>query len=417
MRVVVLGAGVSGVTLAYMLAKQGHTVEVIERQPEPAAECSFANGAQLSYSHAEPWANPGALKKAIQWLYQEDKPLVFRFRADWQMWRWVIHFLRNCTGPRARINTERTLRLGLYSRQMMHELVDESKIQFDYGQKGILHIFTKPWELPHAKEQAEFQVKLGAPYEYCTPQQCLEKEPALSHIVPRICGGIYYAADEYGDIHAFTQQLARKAKELGALFHFNHYVRRILIEKNSIKEIQTDKDSFRADVYVMALGAESGTLLRSVGIDVPIYPMKGYSISVPIMQSDKAPSMSVTAQVEKVVFTRIGKILRVAGTAEFAGYDYNISPRRIALLKQVTQETFPECGDIEGASEWACLRPQSPDAAGIIGGTRYSNLFLNTGHGTLGWTMAAGSARAVADLIAGKKPSIDLTGLTVDKYN
>lgn len=416
MKIIVLGSGVLGVTTAYFLSKRGHKVTVIDRQPESARETSFANGGQLSYGHAEPWASPASLKKAIKWLGKKDAPLLFSFRLDYHMWKWTLGFLRNCTNERVRENTKTMLRLGLYSREVLHKMQDQAPLDFHYIQRGILHIFKSQDAFDAAVAQAEFQKGLGAPFESFSPEECIKKEPALEYLKDSLVGGIYSSIDESADVFAFTQILAGREGGSGVSFSYNTVIRNILTEGGKVIGIETDKGIKKADAYVVSLGSYSPIYLRKIGVKVPIYPMKGYSISVPIGDHKGVPEISITDQAEKVVFSRLGKVFRAAGTAEFAGYDHSIKASRIKMLKDVTRRNFPDCGDIDNAAQWACLRPSTPDGPPILGKCKYDNLFLSTGNGTLGWTQAPGSAKIVADIIEGKEPEIDMTGLTIDRY-
>ena len=416
MKVIILGSGLLGVTTAYELAKRGCQVTVLERQPEIAAETSFANGGQLSYSHAEPWANPGVLRKLPSWMMRDDAPLVFRPRTDLQMIKWGLKFLRNCTHERARINTVNLLRLGLYSRQKMLELVKETGIQFDYSERGILHIFSHEEEFDGAKRQIEFQSKFGGQERVLNREQCLALEPALAHSPRNIVGGIHAHLDASGDARLFCIELAKLAAErYGVRFAHGVEIYDIKPELANIRAISTNKGELVADAYVVATGSYSAVHLRQIGIDVPIYPMKGYSIT--IEAGENSPNISLTDVANKIVYSKLGNRLRVAGTAEFAGYNHDINPVRIAPIVKAAQELFPAADWSKDIHPWACLRPSTPDGPPIIGKTRYNNLFLNTGHGTLGWTQAAGSAAIVSDVMEGKIPGIMLHGLTVDRYN
>ncbi len=416
MKILILGAGVIGVTNAYFLKKSGHDVTVIDRQPESGHECSYANGGQLSYCHAEPWATPKAMRKAIKWIGQKDAPLYFRWRVDPAMWKWGLQFLLNCRKSKVRDTTEAMLRLMLYSRKIMHELQDELNLEFDYLQNGILHVFYDEHLLDCEIRQSDFQVNLGASYKRLTPEQCLEKEPALKHRADDLVGGVYYPMDESGDIFAFTRGLEEKCQEMGVEFLFDTEISELNRSGDRIISVETSNGSMSADMYVMALGAYSPVYMKQIGIKLPIYPMKGYSISVPIENHEAAPQISITDQNEKIVYTTLGGVLRVAGTAEFAGYDHSVTQYRTELLKEAVKRNFPDCGDVEKATEWACLRPSTPDCPPILGRTQYDNLILNTGHGTLGWSQGAGSARIVADIIDGKYPKISLAGLTLDRF-
>ena len=415
MKILILGSGVIGVTTAWFLAKNGHDVTVIDRQGESARECSFANGGQLSYCHAEPWSTPKAMKKAIRWMGKKDAPLLFRWRLDYNMWKWAFQFLGNCTKEHVGENTEVMLRLMLYSREMMHELQSELNLDFNYLQKGMLHIFDDEYSLNCSIRQSEHQKELGAPYERLTADECVAKEPALKHRKDKLFGGIYYPWDESGDVFKFTKELTAKCKDLGVKFMFGTEIRSLKKEGDKITAIETSEGDIEADKYVMSMGAYSSVYLRKVGISVPIYPMKGYSISVPVEESTEGevPMVSITDQKDKIVYSHLGNVLRAAGTAEFAGYNHDILPYRTNMLKEAVKRNFPNSGDVNIASEWACLRPSTPNSIPILGKTPYDNLVMNTGHGTLGWTQAAASAKIVSDIIEDNKPAIDLAGLTL----
>ena len=415
MKVLVLGSGLLGVTTAYELAKRGYQVTVLERKSDIAGDTSFANGGQLSYSHAEPWANPAVLKKLPSWMLHDDSPLVMRPRADWQMIKWGLGFLRNCTSERARINTINLLRLGLYSRERMREIVAETNIQFDYAEKGILHIFSTQEELDEAKHQVDFQAKYGGEETLLSREQCLALEPALEGSPRQIVGGIHAHQDASGDARTFCIELAKYiAQKYGVKFIHGIEIDVLRPELDTIASVATNKGDLVADAYVLATGSYSAVHLRAIGIDVPIYPMKGYSIS--IEANDACPHISLTDVANKIVYSRLGNRLRVAGTAEFAGYNHSINQKRIDPIVRAARELFPAADWSQDITTWACLRPSTPDGPPVMGRTRYRNLFLNTGHGTLGWTQAAGSATIVADLMEGKLPPILMHGLTAERY-
>ena len=419
MKILVLGGGVLGVTAAYSLHQRGHKVEVIERNAATAMECSFANAGQLSYNHAEPWANPAALRNGLSWLGKKDAPLLFRLQADPRMWLWTLRFVMNCTRPRVRKNTETMLRICLYSRLMMHKLIEETKLDFDYAKDGRLFIFENQKTLENQVRQSEFQCTLGGQeFERLTPEQCVAREPALGYHARRIIGGIFDPEDESGDVHKFTQALAAHLEKQGVVFHYGTKVQRVVQEKRRVIGVETDKGMMNADNYVMALGCYSPIFLRQAGISVPIYPLKGYSISINTKdcKREDAPRVSLTHTAKKLAYSRLGDVLRVGGTAEFAGYDDKVVKHRIDIAKNDTREIFPKGGDIENATEWACLRPMTPDGPPILGRTPVANLFLNTGHGSLGWTQCAGSATIVADVIEGREPEISLKGMDMGRY-
>ncbi len=417
MKVLILGSGVLGVTSAYVLATRGYEVEVLDRHPCCASECSYANGGQLSYSHAEPWANPGVIPKAIKWMFKDDAPLVLRPRADYHMISWMLKFLGNCTVSKAESNAVTMLRLGLYSRKKMEHLVNATGIKFDYMRDGILHVFSNATDFNHAVEQSKFQEKFGCHEKVVSPEECLKIEPTLEHARVKLVGGVFAHLDESGDINQFCKELAALCeKEFNVKFHYGTTFSGFRMEGNRIIAAKTDHGDFVADNYVMSLGAYSPIHLRKVGIKVPIYPMKGYSVTMPA--TIHSPKVSITDQQAKIVYSRLGDRLRVAGTAEFAGYNHDVREVRITPILNAIKNLFPTAvpEDESQISKWACLRPSTPDGPPLIGKTAIGNLYMNTGHGTLGWTQCAGSAFLLADTMEGKPTEISLDGLTVDRY-
>jgi D-amino-acid dehydrogenase len=415
MKILVLGSGVIGVSTAYFLASRGHEVAVIDRQKDSGCETSFANGGQLSFSHAEPWANPSVLPKVAKWLFKEDAPLVFRPRADMDMIKWGLSFLANCTATRAQQNSINILRLGLYSKKKLEQLRAFSGVNFDNRREGILHIFSQSAEFEHAKTQARFQERMGCKADIVDLEKCIQLEPALEHAGKPIVGGIFQPLDESGDAFTFTQELAKLCtQEHKTVFHYNTNILSIQKEGGRITSVITDKGEFKADAFVMSLGSYSPLYLKPLGIKVPIYPMKGYSITFPT--NHYSPNISLTDGEHKIVYSRLGNRLRIAGTAEFAGYDTSIRPERIKPIVRAVKELLPKCEYGDPISEWACLRPSTPDGPPIIGKTRYPNLYMNTGHGTLGWTQAVGSAALLTDIIEGRPTEINLNGLSFRKF-
>jgi len=410
MRIVILGAGVVGATSAWYLARAGHAVTVIDRQGAAALETSFANGGQVSASHAEPWANPAAPRKILRWLGREDAPLLFRARADWAQWRWALGFLFECLPARARANTRELLSLALYSRGQLQALRRELGIEYDQSPGGILTFHTDRRDFDRAARQAESLRELGAEREVKSPDQCVAIEPALAHAKARLAGGIYAPSDESGDAFKFTQAIAAHAAAIGVRFRYGCSVERLEIERGRIASVivhdahEGAEEAVTADAYVVALGSYSPLLLRPIGIGIPLQPVKGYSITIPLEAGDEAPRVSLTDEAAKLVFSRLGDRLRVAGTAELAGYDTELNPGRCEALVRQTFALFPRAGRPERAEYWTGLRPATPSNRPLIGRTRLPNLYLNTGHGTLGWTLACGSARALADLVAGRRP-------------
>ena len=415
MKIIILGSGLLGVTAAYELGKRGFEVTVFDRGANSASETSYANGGQLSYSHAEPWASPSVLHKLPRWMLRDDSPLVLRPRADWQMIKWSLKFLRNCTKTRAEINTVNMLRLGLYSREKMREIRANEAIEFNFSDKGILHLYGTAKDFEAGKKQVEFQAKFGGSERILSYDEVLKLEPTLAHTSRTIVGGIHANHDESGDAHAFCVALAaRAAEKFGVKFEYGVNILGLKKEGDKIVAISTDKGDFVGDKYIMSMGSYSSVALRKLGIDVPIYPMKGYSIT--LNANEFCPNISLTDGTHKIVYSRLGDELRIAGTAEFAGYNDIIREKRIAPIVRAVQTLFPKADFTQEISKWACLRPSTPDGPPIIGKTPISNLFMNTGHGTLGWTQSAGSASIIADIIEEKPPEIILHGLTMERY-
>ena len=409
MKVTVLGAGVIGTTSAWYLARAGHEVTVVDRQPEAALETSFANGGQISVSHSEPWANPTAPLKILRWLGREDAPLLFRPRAELGEWLWGLRFLLECLPGRTRSNTEAAFALALYSREQLRQLRRETAISYHAKTSGILHLYDERREFEHATAAANRLKGHGLDVEIKTPDECLQIEPALKLSEVRIVGGIYAPSDESGDAQLFTKNLSYLCRAQGVTFRFNVSVRGMEGSRGAIDRVVIDdeagiEESLRSDAYVVALGSYSPLVLRQVGISIPVYPVKGYSITLPLGPDSVAPQISLTDHARKIVLSRLGDRLRVAGTAELNGYDTEMNESRCEALVRRSFAWFPRAGKAESAQFWTGLRPATPSNLPLIGRSRYSNLFLNTGHGTLGWTLACGSGRALADIVSGRKP-------------
>lgn len=411
MKIIVLGAGVIGITSAWFLSKAGHDVEVIERQPHAGLETSFANGGQISVSHAEPWANPSAPFKVLKWLLKEDAPLLFRLRADLEQWAWALRFLRECLPSRTRDNIRQIVNLGLFSRATLRELRREIDIRYDQREAGILHFYTNSQEFEKALEPAKLMRELGCDRQVKTPDECVLIEPALAKARSQLIGATYTPSDESGDAHIFTHELAELAAVRGVRFRYRHEVKRIEYAGDRISGVRVTGDkgeeTLIADAYIVAMGSYSPFALRPVGINIPVYPAKGYSVTMAVRDASRAHNVSLTDDEFKLVFSRLGNRLRIAGTCELNGYDTAINDTRCRAIVRRVEELFPGAGDTRSATFWTGLRPATPGNVPIIGRTRYRNLYLNTGHGTLGWTHSCGSARSLASIISGKKPEVD----------
>ncbi len=419
MKVVVLGAGMLGTSSAWWLRQSGHDVTVIERQAGPARETSFANGGQVSVSYAEPWANPRAPLQVLRWMAREDSPLWFRPRLDIWQWQWGMAFLRECLPARQRRNIRAMLALAQYSRATLAGMRNDLGIQYHARQQGILSFFRSQHDFEVAQEAAGMLRDLGVDRRLVSAEEILEIEPALKGSRTPLVGGDYTATDESGDAQMFTQALAEHAANAGVEFRYNTTVTRLLAEGGRVyaAELVDAEGAYRrlsADAFVVALGSFSPGLLRPLGIACAVYPTKGYSATFPILNPQTAPTTSLTDSSRKVVFSRLGDRLRVAGTAELSGYSRELNTVRCEALTEITRELFAQgTVDFTQPHYWAGLRPSTPSGVPMVGRTRIANLYLNTGHGTLGWTMGPGSGRALAELISGRSPPIEFPWLGV----
>ena len=423
MKVIVLGAGIVGTASAWFLHKAGHEVTVVERQPGAAQETSFANGGQISVSHAEPWANPSAPLKLLKWLGREDAPLLFRLRPEWLQWRWGMEFLRQCTPGRTAHNIRQIVAIAEYSRQTLQAVRAETGIAYDSETRGILHFYTDEREFEQSLPAARLMRELGCPRETVSAEDVIRIEPALAAVRHKIAGGDFTATDESGDVYKFTTGLAQRCAQAGVRFRFNHLVTRLLTEGTGaaarITGVEVIDDHgqhqvLRGDSVVLAMGSFSTQLVRPLGINLMLYPGKGYSATYRVTDDALAPRVSLTDDGHKLVISRLGDRLRVAGTCEINGYARDLNPVRCDAITRRTRELFPGACDYEHPQYWAGLRPLTPSNVPYIGRTRFANLFLNTGHGTLGWTMGCGSGRAIADIVSGRRPDIDFafTGMS-----
>ena len=416
MKVVVLGAGVLGVTSAWYLARAGHEVTVIDRQPGPALETSFANAGEISPGYSSPWAAPDVPMKALKWLFQRHAPLVIHPRLDWQRLSWMARMLGNCTASAYAVNKSRMVRLAGYSRDCLDALRAETGIQYDERTQGTLQVFRKQYQLDAAGKDIDVLRADGVPFEVLDAAGCVAAEPGLVHARDRIVGGLRLPGDETGDCFKFTNRLAEMAAAEGVTFRWGVRVEALEASGGRIEAVRTDAGRLVADRYVLAMGSYSPMLARPLGLKLPVYPVKGYSLTIDIQDESRAPVSTVMDETYKVAITRLGDRIRVGGLAEIAGFDLSLNPRRRETLAKSVGEMFPGGGDPDKALFWTGLRPMTPDGTPIVGATPIPNLFLNTGHGTLGWTMSAGSGRLLSDLISGRKPDIEAEDLGYARY-
>ena len=417
MRVVVLGSGVVGTAAAWYLAEAGHEVVVVERQAGAGLETSFGNAGEISPGASASWAAPGIPLQALKWQFMRHRPLVIRPRPDPALIRWCLTMLRNCTAARYELNKGRMLPLAEYSRDLLRALRAEIGIAYDARAQGILQLYRTSKELEATAEDVAILQRFGVSFEVLDREGCIRAEPALALVRDRIAGSLRLPDDETGDCFKFTQTLAAAGRQRGIEYRSGTTIARIGLEGDRVSGIVTDRGTVRGDAYVVSAGSYSPLLLKPVGIRVPVYPVKGYSLTVAITDPAGAPESSVVDETYKVAITRLGERVRIGGMAELAGYNLELrqAPRR--TLEHVVRDLFPSAGDVSNASFWCGLRPMTPDGPPVLGPTRYRNLWLNTGHGTLGWTMACGSGQVIADLLSGKRPAIDLAGLTIERYS
>ncbi len=418
MKVIVLGAGLIGTTTAYYLARHGHDVTVLERQAGPGLETSFANGGLVTPSMSDPWPAPGVPLKMLKWLGREDAPLLMRLRALPGVATWGLRFLLNCGARRWAENARAILRLTAYSRDALDRLTAETDIAYDRLDVGTLKLFRDPLSMESAQRGAGLLAELGVADRCLDATQCVALEPALGPVEGRIAGGLHFPDDRSGDAHKFTAEVARLSRALGVAFRFGVTVRALETQRGKVTAVDTDQGRLEAEAYVLALGSYSPALARPLGIRLPIYPVKGYSITVPTGGWNEAPTMPVADDARKIAVVRLGERLRIAGTAEFAGYDRGLNARRGEMLSEALSDLYPAfpMPAPEKIQHWSGLRPMTPDDRPIMGPTPYANLWLNTGQGHLGWTMACGSGRVVADLIEGRAPEIELEDLTLARF-
>ena len=415
MKVIVLGGGVIGVASAYYLARAGLEVTVLDRQGGPAQETSFANAGQVSPGYSTPWAAPGIPIKAIKWMFQRHAPLAIRLDGSLFQLRWMAQMLRNCSAERYAVNKERMMRVAEYSRTCLQQLRADTGIQYEQRTGGTLQLFRTQAQLDAAGRDIDVLEQCGVPFELLDRNELARVEPGLAQSAGRLAGGLRLPNDETGDCHLFTRELAGIARTLGVDFRYGQAVDGLVVEGGRIAGVRAGSQVLTADRYVLAFGSYSRGMLEPLGLDLPVYPVKGYSLTVPLIDPARAPQSTVLDETYKIAITRFDHRIRVGGMAELGGYDRRLDARRRATLEHVVNDLFPG-GDLARAAFWTGLRPMTPDSTPIVGPTRYPNLYLNTGHGTLGWTMACGSGRLIADQLSGQRPEISLDGLAIDRY-
>ncbi|WP_107879624.1 D-amino acid dehydrogenase [Neisseria animaloris] len=416
MHIIVLGAGVAGVCTAWYLLEAGHRVTVIEREEAAAMGTSFANAGQLSYGYTTPWAAPGIPAKAAKWLLKKHSPLIFKPDSSLFQLQWLRQMLANCNTDSYHTNKERMVRISEYSREMFRRFEAATGMDFEGRNKGTLQIFRRRHEVEAATKDIEVLEAYGVPYRRLRAEECLQYEPALKGALHKIAGALHLPNDGTGDCHLFTRKLAAMCIEKGAEFQYNRAVERIEHSDGLIKAVRAGGQRFEADCYVCTLGSFSRPIMAELGLDLPVYPVKGYSLTIPITDGDAAPVSTIIDETYKVAITRFDKRIRVGGMAELSGYTINLNPERRETLELVVKDLYPDGGDLSRGIFWSGLRPMTPDSTPIVGGTRFGNLFLNTGHGTLGWTMSLGSAKIAADLICGKATEVRSDDLGLARY-
>jgi D-amino-acid dehydrogenase len=415
MKVIVLGGGVIGTTTAYYLARAGAEVTVLDRQSGPAQETSFANAGQVSPGYSTPWAAPGIPLKALKWMFSKHAPLSIRPDGSLFQLRWMAQMLKNCSAERYAVNKERMMRVAEYSRDCLRQLRADTGIAYEQRTGGTLQMFRSQAQLDAVQRDVAVLQECGVPYQLLDRDELASVEPALAQARDRLAGGLRLPNDETGDCHLFTNRLAAIARGLGVDFRFDQQVDGLVLEGGRIAGARVGGEVLRADRYVLAFGSYSRDFLAPLGFDLPVYPVKGYSLTVPLIEPKLAPKSTVLDETYKIAITRFDDRIRVGGMAELAGFDLRLNPKRRATLEMVVSDLFPG-GDLPRASFWTGLRPMTPDSTPIVGATPYANLFLNTGHGTLGWTMACGSGKLVSDLVTGHRPEIRTDGLGLQRY-
>ena len=418
MRVLILGSGIIGTTSAYYLAKQGHDVTVIDRQNSVALETSHANAGQLSYSFTSPWATPGLPLSLIKWMLSKYPPLIVNPKLNSETVKFMYQMLKNCNSKSYEINKSRMVRVSNFSQKCLLELEEDVDIFYEQRKQGSLLLFKSAKQIENIKKDLSVLEKLNIQHELLDLNGCIQAEPGLHHVKNEFTGGLRFANDCTGNCYLFTNQLYKKCLEMGVKFEFNTHIEDILLEKERVSAIKTNLGEFVSDSYIVALGSYSSKILSKVGINIPVYPVKGYSITLPVLNNEDAPQSTIIDDTFKIGITRLGNNIRVAGTAHLTGYNLELREKSLSLLKHGLNRLFPYAtGECDDMKFWAGLRPNTPDGPPIIGETPYSNLYLNTGHGTLGWTMSLGSGKLLASIISGIEPEISMEGIDMSRFN
>lgn len=417
MHVIVLGSGVIGTTTAYYLARQGAKVTVLDRQPGAAQETSYANAGQVSPGYSTPWAAPGIPLKAIKWLFKKHAPLAIRLDGSLYQLKWMVAMLANCSAERYAVNKERMLRLAEYSRDCLRELRADTGIHYEERARGTLQLFRTEAQMEAARRDIAVLEEVGVPYELLDRNRLVTVEPALARSLHKLAGGLRLPNDETGDCRLFTTRLAEMAAALGVEFRYNQSVAGLNTAGGQVTGVRVGNEVLTADRYVAAFGSYTRGFLEPLGLDLPVYPVKGYSLTIPMKDEAAAPVSTILDETYKIAVTRFDDRIRVGGMAELSGFDLRLKDARRKTLELVVNDLFPDSGDVARAEFWTGLRPMTPDSTPVVGPTRYGNLFLNTGHGTLGWTMACGSGKLVADQVLGQRPQIRTDGLALSRYD
>lgn len=416
MKVLVLGSGITGVTSAWYLAEQGHEVVVIDRQPDAAEETSFGNAGQLSFGMSSPWAAPGIPLKAIKWMFQSHAPFKVRPSLNPAQWQFMLSMLANCNEKSYNINKSRMVRVSEYSRHCINALQDQLALPFEQRKQGLLQVFRTQKQIDDAAKDIKVLKAFDVPHAMLNVADCIAREPALARVKDKLVGGLHFPEDQTGDCNIFTKSLRQKCEEKGVVFKFNTDIKALLNEGDTITGVDTSNGIETGDQVLVCMGSYSPFLLNPLGMRLPVYPIKGYSLTIDVKEDADAPQSTVMDETYKVAITRFDKRIRAAGTAELADFNDDMPKARLATIADSVTSLFPEGGDMSSVEYWTGFRPATPDGTPIIGATPYKNLWLNTGHGTLGWTMGAGSGKLIADLISGNEPEIDNSGLAYSRY-